>query len=101
MFYFKEQPEEIIGCDWYSVRVAYNEKISDHPLTGLSPLLGNAEQKRIRNRVLSEIMKYQCEEGRKETLELMAADVPFAESHKKYPLAASPEMLEHELPEEK
>jgi len=101
ILYFKEQPAEIIGCDWYSVRVVYNEKIADQTLTGLSPLLGNSEQKRIRNRVFSEIMKYQCEEGRKETLKLMEADVPYAESHKKYPLEATPEMLEYKVIEEK
>ncbi|MDJ1493335.1 hypothetical protein QNI19_10370 [Cytophagaceae bacterium DM2B3-1] len=97
ILYFKEEPEEIIGCDWYSVRVVYNAKLADQPLDGLDVLLGNDEQKRIRNRVFSEIMKYQCEEGKKETLKEMEEDVPYAESHKKYPLKLSPtEMLERE-----
>ena len=96
ILYFKDGPEEIIGCDWYSIRVVYNEKIADQTLTGLDPLLGNDEQKRIRNRVLKEIMKYQCEEGKKETLKGMIKDVPFAESHKDYPLKMRPEMTQPE-----
>jgi hypothetical protein len=92
ILYFQNGPEEIIGCDWYSIRVVYNRKIADQTLDGLDPLLGNDEQKRIRNRVLKEIMKYQCEEGKKETLEEMKKDVPFAESHKDYPLRMTPEM---------
>lgn len=86
ILYFKDEPEEIIGCDWYSIRVVYNKKIADQTLTGLDPLLGNDEQKRIRNRVLKELMKYQCSEGQLETLKKMEEEVPFAESHKDYPL---------------
>jgi hypothetical protein len=86
VLYFREEPEEIIGCDWYSIRVVYNRKIADQVLDGLDPLLGNDEQKRVRNRVLKEILKYQCTEGQKETLEEMRKDVPYAESHKNYPL---------------
>jgi hypothetical protein len=96
ILYFKDDPEEIIGCDWYFIRVVYNKKIADQTLTGLDPLLGNDEQKRIRNRVLKEIMKYQCEEGKKETLREMSKDVPFAESHKYYPLKMTPEMTQPE-----
>ena len=96
ILYFKNEPEEIIGCDWYSIRVVYNEKIADQILTGLDPLLSNVEQKRIRNRIMKEIMKYQCEEGKKETLKEMRKNVPFAESHKNYPLKLTPEMTEPE-----
>ncbi|HRE76300.1 MAG TPA: hypothetical protein PLL09_00605 [Flavobacterium sp.] len=96
ILYFKEEPEEIIGCDRYFIRVVYNEKIADQTLTGLDPLLSNSEQKRIRNRVLKEIMKYQCEEGKKETLIEMSRDVPFAESHKAYPLKKTPELTQPE-----
>ena len=96
ILYFKDGPEEIIGCDWYSIRVVYNETIADQTITGLDPLLSNDEQKRIRNRVLKEIMKYQCEVRKKETLEAMSKDVPFAESHKSYPLKMTPEMIEPE-----
>jgi hypothetical protein len=86
ILHFKNDPEEIIGCNWSSVRIAYNAKVSWQPVTGLSQELGNAEQKRIRNRVLSELMKYQCSKGKIETSSLMKEDVPFAESHEKYPL---------------
>jgi len=96
VLYFKNGPEEIIGCDWYSIRVVYNETIADQTLDGTDPLLGNDEQKRIRNRVFKEIMRYQCKEGKKETLEAMKKDVPFAESHKNYPLKMRPEMIEPE-----
>jgi mRNA-degrading endonuclease YafQ of YafQ-DinJ toxin-antitoxin module len=92
ILYFKEGPEEIIGCDWYSIRVVYNREIADQTLTGSDPLLGNDEQKRIRNRVLKELMKYQCYEGQIETLKEMENDIPYAESHKDYPLKQTPEM---------
>ncbi len=101
ILYFKEEPEEIIGCDWYSVRVVYNKKIADQTLTGLDPLLGNDEQKRIRNRVLKEIMRYQCKDGQSETLKEMEKEVPYAESHKDYPLKRTPEMMEAEMEKEK
>jgi len=93
ILYFKDGPEEIIGCDWYSIRVVYNYNIANQTLTGLSPLLSNKEQKRIRNRVFKELMKHQCEEGKKETLKNMERDVPYAESHKHYPLKIKPEMM--------
>jgi hypothetical protein len=76
--------------------VVYNEKIANQTLTGLDPLLGNDEQKRIRNRVLKEIMKYQCEEGKKESFEEIKKDVPYSESHKNYPLKMTPEMTKPE-----
>ena len=99
ILYFDEEPKEIIGCDWYSIRVVYNEKIADRLLTGLSPSLSNKEQKRIRNRVFAELMKYQCEDGKPEMIKAMKMEVPFAESHKDYPLKSSPVMMEA-IPEE-
>ncbi len=27
LLYLKAQPEELVGCDWYSVRMVYNEKM--------------------------------------------------------------------------
>ncbi|MCJ8288898.1 MAG: hypothetical protein HRT58_05740 [Crocinitomicaceae bacterium] len=86
ILYFQNDPEEIIGCNWYSIRVVYNEKLSSQALTGLSQQLSNTEQKRIRNRVLLELSKYQCKKGKIETLKRMKENVPFAESHEKYPL---------------
>ena len=97
ILYFKDKPEEIIGCDWNSIRVVYNKKIANQILDGLDPLLGNDEQRRIRNRVLKEIMKYQCNEGQLETLTEMEKEVPYAESHKEYPLKQTPEMMEPEV----
>ena len=94
ILYFDDEPKEIIGCDWYSIRVVYNEKIADQLLTGLSPLLSNEEQKRIRNRVFSELIKYQCEEGKAKMMKAMEMEVPFAESHKDYPLEMTSEMIE-------
>lgn len=96
ILYFKDEPEELIGCDWYSVRVVYNKKIANQTLDGLSHQLGNDEQKRIRNRVLNEIMKYQCKEGQLETLKEMEKEVPYAKSHKDYPLKQTPEMTQPE-----
>jgi mRNA-degrading endonuclease YafQ of YafQ-DinJ toxin-antitoxin module len=97
ILYFKDEPEEIIGCDWYSIRVVYNKKIANQTLDGLDPLLGNDELKRIRNRVLKEIIKHQCKEGQLETLKEIEKEVPYAESHKDYPLKQTPEMTEPEL----
>lgn len=94
ILYFDEEPKEIIGCDWYSIRVVYNEQLADQLMTGLSPFLSNGEQKRIRNRVFKEIMKYQCEKGKQETIKAMKEKVPFSESHKGYPLKPMPEMME-------
>ena len=100
ILYFKEEPEEIIGCNWSAIRVVYNEKIANQTLTGLDPFLGNEEQKRIRNRVLKQLMKYQCEVGKKETLKAMDKEVPFADSHKDYPIKLTSEMMEAEFQEE-
>jgi hypothetical protein len=94
VLYFDEAPKEIIGCDWHTVRVVYNAAIADQAMSGLSPFLSNQEQKRIRNRVLSALMQHQCAEGKKETVKAMAAPVPFAESHKDYPLPQSPAMMD-------
>jgi hypothetical protein len=86
ILYFKETPEELIGCNWYSIRVAYNKNISDHTVDGLSQSLGNKEQRRIRDRVYKELMKYQCDKGRNQMMKEMEEDVPYADSHEKYPL---------------
>ncbi|MCH2235613.1 MAG: hypothetical protein MK078_15335 [Crocinitomicaceae bacterium] len=85
VLYFDEEPKEIIGCDWYGVRIVYNKNISSNTLTGLSPQLGNDEQKRIRNRVMRELIKYQCAEGQLQMLSDMSKEVPFADSHIDYP----------------
>jgi hypothetical protein len=71
VLYFKENPEELIGVEYSSVRYVYNPKIKDQVLDGLSSDLSDKEQKRIRNRVQNILMEYQCEAGKKEALELM------------------------------
>lgn len=86
ILYFDDEPKEIIGCNWGAIRVVYNENIASHSLTGLSTLLSNKEQKRIRNRVLIELLKHQCDKGKFEMAKEMEKDVPFANSHKNYPL---------------
>lgn len=100
ILYFKNKPIEIIGCDWYSIRVVYNENIADETVTGTSPLLGNKEQKRIRNRVLNELKNYQCEEGQVETNKKLESAVPFANSHKNYPKKRRVEMMEPDFEKE-
>jgi hypothetical protein len=42
----------------------YNPKIANFGLDGLSPQLSDKEQIRIRNRVLTLIRKYTCDEGK-------------------------------------
>ena len=84
VLYFNEEPKEIVGCDAYTIRVVYNETISNQTLTGQSPQLSNKEQKRIRNRVLGALMNYQCDSGKAKTLEQMKKPVPFHDAHEKY-----------------
>ena len=86
ILYFKEEPEEIIGCSGYSIDVAYNAEISSCSFNGGSVLLSNYEQKRIRNRVFKAMLKYQCEQGKMQTLERMKEDVLHSDLHKDYPL---------------
>ena len=45
-------------------------------------------------------MKYQCEVGKKQTLKAMDKEVPFADSHKDYPIKLTSEMMEAEFQEE-
>jgi len=65
ILYFESGPKEIIGCDFYSIRVAYNPKIFSGNIDGLTPALSDNEQVRIRNRVLKLLYKYECPEGKK------------------------------------
>ena len=64
IIYFQSEPKEIVGCDYYSIRVVYNPEIADFGLDGLSPQLSDKEQTRIRNRVLNLVKEYACEEGK-------------------------------------
>ena len=64
IIYFENEPKEIVGCDYYSIRVVYNPKIADFGIDGLSPQLSDKEQIRIRNRVLNLVKEYSCEKGK-------------------------------------
>ena len=78
---FHESPKEIIGCDYYSVRAVYNPNIADQVLDGLSPQLSDNDQIRIRNRVQKALMKYQCPEGKMESIEWMKNPAIFSEEY--------------------
>ena len=72
LIYLSQEPKEIIGVTYSSVRYVFNPKIdSTMILDGHSAGLKEEEKKRIRNRVQKLIMEYQCEAGKKEALELM------------------------------
>ena len=71
LIYFNEEPRELIGVEYSSIRYVFNPLISTQILDGLSPELKESEKKRIRHRVQKILMNYQCEEGRKETEILM------------------------------
>ena len=71
LIYFNEEPRELIGVEYSSIRYVFNPLISPQILDGLSPELKEAEKKRIRTRVQKILMNYQCEEGRKEAEILM------------------------------
>lgn len=73
VLYFPDSPEELIGIshNHYFIRYVYNPDISDDVLSGLSPELSAAEKKRIGKRILTLLMKYQCDEGQKESLRMI------------------------------
>lgn len=73
VLYFPDSPEELIGIshEHYSIRYVYNPDISDDVLSGLSPELSAAEKKRIGKRILTMLMKHQCEKGRKASLRMI------------------------------
>jgi hypothetical protein len=66
LLYFDQEPKELIGVDYSSVRYVFNPLISNQILDGLSPELKEDEKKRIRNRVQKILMDYQCESGKNE-----------------------------------
>ena len=81
ILYFESGPQEIIGCDWYSVRVAYNPKIFASSINGLTPALSDKEQVRIRNRVLKLLYQYECTEGKKILLKEMKEPAIFGKEY--------------------
>ncbi|MES2545017.1 MAG: hypothetical protein V4548_09040 [Bacteroidota bacterium] len=81
ILYFENSPREIIGCDYYSVRVAYNPKIFAGDTDGLTPSLSDVEQVRIRNRILKVLYKYECPEGKKILLKKMKEPAIFGKEY--------------------
>ena len=81
ILYFNEEPKEVIGCDYYSVRAVFNPKLSNRVLDGLSPKLSDEEQVRIRNRVQKALMDYQCEEGKKKSRELFKRPAIYSDEY--------------------
>jgi hypothetical protein len=81
ILYFDSEPKELVGCDYSSVRVVYNPKITDFALDGLSPQLSDKEQVRIRNRVQYLLIKYQCKDGKVESLESMKEPAIFSKEY--------------------
>jgi hypothetical protein len=79
ILYFSSGPEEIIGCDWYTVRVVFNPNLSTRTMSGLDPSLSDDEQVRIRNRVQKLLIPYQCDKGKLESLEWMKQPAVFSE----------------------
>jgi hypothetical protein len=79
IIYFQTEPKEIVGCDYYSIRVAYNPKVSSYALDGLSSELNDKEQVRIRNRVLELILNYECEKGKQKIIESMKEPAIFSD----------------------
>lgn len=67
VLYFKDEPTELIGFEYYGIRYVYNSKISNQILNGLSPQLSDKEKKRIHKRIQTLLMKYQCKEGKAES----------------------------------
>ena len=81
ILFFKEEPMEVVGCDYYSVRAVYNPKLSKEVLNGLSPKLSDSEQVRIRNRVQKALMEYQCDKGKKKSQELFKEPAVYSEEY--------------------
>ena len=73
ILYFERGPRELIAVseDHYSVRYVYNPDLGMIPLCGMDKQLSLEEKKRIVGRVQNIIMDYQCEEGKKRSLEML------------------------------
>ncbi len=66
IYYFKENPEELIAVssEHDCVRYIYNPLISKNVLDGLSPELSKKEKERVGNRIQLILRKYQCKQER-------------------------------------
>jgi hypothetical protein len=76
LLFFNDSVPEVIGIatDHYSVRYAYNPHLNSMILNGLSPGLKEYDKKRICNKIQNILMRYQCPEGKKESLEWIKND---------------------------
>ena len=83
IIYFKDEPKEIIGISNNIIRVAFNPKIFDGPIDGLTPSLSDREQVRIRNRVLKLLLKYECPKGKNQLLKAMDEPAIFGKDDKR------------------
>lgn len=75
--YYFENPNEIIGADYYSVRYVYNPSISSSVLDGMSPELLNHEKIRIVLRMQQLIMEYQKEPNKTESKKIIESGKPY------------------------
>lgn len=78
--YFDSGPKELIAVatDLYSVRYCYSPRgnlFTDKVLDGLSPELTASEKMRIRNRIQSLFLEFQCEEGKMQSYKLMSEKI--------------------------
>ena len=81
IIYFKSEPREIVGISNQVIRVAFNPKIFDGSIDGLSPSLSDKEQVRIRNRVLKLLYKYECPEGKIQILKALKEPAIFGKEY--------------------
>jgi hypothetical protein len=81
IIYFKTNPREIVGISNHVIRVAFNPKIFNGPIDGLTPQLSDKEQVRIRNRVLKLLYKYECPKGKREILKAMNEPAIFGKEY--------------------
>lgn len=73
ILYFNDENQELIAIssDRYSIRYVYNPEVSSEILDGFSKELTQSQKKRIVERVMNLVMNYQCNDGKKESLELI------------------------------
>lgn len=81
IIYFKSEPREIVGISNEVIRVAFNPKIFNGSISGLSPSLTDKEQVRIRNRVLKLVYKYECQEGKRQILKALKEPALFGKEY--------------------
>ncbi|WP_281239927.1 hypothetical protein [Flavobacterium praedii] len=81
IIYFKSNPREIVGISNEVIRVAFNPKIFNGPIDGLTPQLSDKEQVRIRNRVLKLLYKYECPKGKRQILKALKEPAIFGKEY--------------------